>query len=69
MTASRLPAQVTGGHTSGTRAAYAEGGGPHGNWGTASGWLSVQDGTQACEVAEMLATGSTHLQFSPGRLP
>jgi hypothetical protein len=51
-----------------SRAAYAEGGGPHGNWGAASGWLGVQEGTQASEVAEMLATVCTHLQFSPGRL-
>jgi hypothetical protein len=51
-----------------SRAAYAEGGGPHGNWGAASGWMSVREGTQAHAVAEMLAAVCTHLQFSPGRL-
>lgn len=51
-----------------SRAAYAEGGGPHGNWGAASGWTGVREGTQAHEVAEMLAAVAAHLQFSPGRL-
>lgn len=51
-----------------SRAAYAEGGGPHGNWGAASGWATVGEGAQAHVVSEMLAAIAVHLMFSPGRL-
>jgi hypothetical protein len=51
-----------------SRAAYAEGGGPHGDWGAASGWASIGQGNQAHNLAEMLAAIDVHLRFSPGRL-
>jgi hypothetical protein len=50
------------------RLAYAETGGPHGDWGTAAGWLNVHNTTQASTVADMLATIDAHLRSSPGRL-
>lgn len=51
-----------------SRAAYAECGGPHGNWGAATSWAEVREGGQAHVVAEMLAAVAVHLEFSPGRL-
>jgi hypothetical protein len=48
------------------RLAYAEEGGPHGDWGSALGWLNTQNYTQAQTVADMLATVESHLRSSPG---
>jgi hypothetical protein len=50
------------------RLAYAEGGGPHGDWGAAAGWLKVRNTTQAHTIADMLATVNAHLRHSPGRM-
>jgi hypothetical protein len=49
------------------RLAYAENGGPHGDWATAAGWLNVRNTTQATTIADMLATIDAHLRSSPGR--
>lgn len=50
------------------RGAYAEHGGPHGNWGSSVGWATVKDGIQAHNIAEMLSAVFIHLRQSPGRL-
>jgi hypothetical protein len=50
------------------RLAYAEAGGPHGDWGAAAGWLAVRSTTQAHTLADMLATVDAHLRYSPGRM-
>jgi hypothetical protein len=50
------------------RLAYAEAGGPHGDWGAATGWLNARNYTQAQTIADMLATVESHLRSSPGRM-
>jgi hypothetical protein len=50
------------------RLAYAEEGGPHGDWGSALGWLNTRSYTQAQTVADMLAAVESHLRSSPGRV-
>jgi hypothetical protein len=50
------------------RLAYAELGGPHGDWGAAAGWLNARTYTQAQTIADMLATVEAHLRSSPGRM-
>ena len=50
------------------RLAYAEAGGPHGDWGAAAGWLNTRAYTQAQTIADMLATVEAHLRSSPGRV-
>jgi hypothetical protein len=47
------------------RLAYADHGGPHGNWPMTT-WLQVQEGTRAEHVADMLAVIDVHLRKSPG---
>jgi hypothetical protein len=50
------------------RLAYAEAGGPHGDWGAAVDWLNARNYTQAHTIADMLATVESHLRSSPGRV-
>jgi len=50
------------------RLAYAEVGGPHGDWGAAAGWLNAANYSKAHTIADMLATVEAHLRSSPGRL-
>lgn len=49
-----------------SRLAYGEHGGPHGNWGAASSWREVREGSHADNTAEMLAAINVHLHGSPG---
>lgn len=51
------------------RLAYAEHGGPHGDWSGPAGWLQVSGTTVACTIADMLAAIDAHLRQSPGMMP
>jgi hypothetical protein len=49
------------------RLAYAEHGGPHGDWGALTNWLSAAfDSTKAETLADMLSQIRLHLSISPG---
>lgn len=52
------------------RLAYAEHGGPHGDWGGPVAWLQVNGGNMALarSLADMLATIDVHLHTSPGMM-
>lgn len=48
------------------RLAYAEHGGPHGDWGGPSAWLDVRGNVYADTITEMLKQIVIHLKYSPG---
>ncbi len=50
-----------------SRYAYADYGGPHGNWGGASRWRDVEEGARALTLGDMLAVIARHVAVSPGR--
>ncbi len=49
-----------------SRLAYAELGGPHGDWSGPAAWLQVPTGAIAHHLADMLALIDAHLRASPG---
>lgn len=50
------------------RLAYADYAGPHPNWGAASNWPNITEGTRADTLADMLQVIRVHLASSPGRM-
>ena len=51
------------------RLAYAQHGGPHGDWGAPTNWLAERPGiVRASNLGEMLAVIDLHLSVSPGRM-
>jgi hypothetical protein len=50
------------------RLAYAEHGGPHGDWSGAPAWLQVSGTTIAHTIGDMLAAIDAHLRQSPGMM-
>jgi hypothetical protein len=50
------------------RHAYADYGGPHGNWGGASRWRDVEEGAKAMTLGDMLAVVARHVAASAGRM-
>jgi hypothetical protein len=52
-----------------SRDAYGEHGGPHNDWGSASGWLEVGGGVvRATTIGEMLNQVVLHLSWTRGRM-
>jgi hypothetical protein len=50
------------------RLAYAEHGGPHGDWSGPTAWLQVREGPVAFTIPDMLAVIDAHLGQSPGMM-